>query len=351
MHRSGWLAAGLCSILGACAGPVAEGAAERGEGSSSADDGDSGSGETSSVTVGSGGTAGAEEGGEVGGHTDDSGGMIACPPATFEPGTHSGLELEHDGRTRSYDLYVPPSYDGATRVPLVFNIHGLTSDPAQQAWFSQMNDTADEEGFVVVYPAGVGNSWNAGACCGYAKDEDIDDVAFVRALAEQLQAELCVDADRTYATGMSNGGFLSHRLACEAADVFAAIAPVAGVLGLEPDDCQPARPIPVMHFHGTADTLVPYDGSLVLGFMSVPESFASWAEINGCTGDPKITFEQGDVTCETFDSCDAAVEVTLCTIAWDAHCWPGNPVCPFGKSTTEIHASVAGAEFFARWSL
>jgi MFS-type transporter involved in bile tolerance (Atg22 family) len=90
---------------------------------------------------------------------------------------------------------------------------------------------------------------------------------------------------------------------------------------------------------------------LVLGFMSVPDSFASWAAINGCTGDPKVTFEHGDVTCETFESCDAGVEVTLCTIAWDAHCWPGNPICPLGKSTTNIHASVAGAEFFARWSL
>ena len=269
----------------------------------------------------------------------------------LEPGEHLASTFEHDGVERTYDLYVPEAYDGARQLPLVFNLHGLTSNPWQQAFFSQMNAFADEYEVVVVYPAGLGASWNAGACCGDAVTQERDDVGFVRALAAELQATLCVDPLRTYATGMSNGGFLSHRLACEAADVFAAVAPVAGVLGIPAEDCQPVRPVPILHFHGTQDALVPYEGSEVLGFVSVSETFAGWAARDGCTDEPEITFEQDNVSCSTYDECDDGVEVTLCTTEGDGHCWPGHAFCPFGVSSTVLHASEAALTFFATHSM
>src|SRR5262249_57738455 len=112
---------------------------------------------------------------------------------------------------------------------------------------------------------------NAGAGCGEGGMNMVDDVGFVGAILDKLQADVCVDTGRIYATGMSNGGFLSHRLACELSNRIAAVAPVAGVLGVP--TCTPARPISVMHFHGTSDQLVPYNGNPQMGFLSVPDTW------------------------------------------------------------------------------
>ena len=133
-------------------------------------------------------------------------------------------------------------------------------------------------------------------------------------------------------------------------DRIAAIAPVAGVLGIPAAECQPARPIPVIHFHGTADGLVPYDG--VGGFISVPESFQDWATRNGCTGDPVQSYSNGTVHCDKYENCDAGVSVTLCTADGEGHCWPGQTlICPFGATTGDISANDAMWELFAASSL
>src|SRR5690606_3308049 len=143
---------------------------------------------------------------------------------------------------------------------LVLNFHGFTSADWQEALLTRMDREVDARGVIVAYPQGVATSWNAGACCGTAWADAVDDVGFVRALIEHLEAEYCIDARGVDATGMSNGGFLSHRLACELSDRIAAIAPVAGVLGVDPASCAPSRPVPVWQFHGTEDPLVPYEG-------------------------------------------------------------------------------------------
>jgi polyhydroxybutyrate depolymerase len=135
----------------------------------------------------------------------------------------------------------------------------------------------------------------------------------MKAIVAEVSAIACVDSHRVYATGISNGGALSHRLACEAADVFAAVAPVSYPIDRDPfSQCQPSRPIAVMHSHGRGDLVVPYDGSLTAP--STPESFAYWATTNGCTGDPEITYESDDSSCETYTSCGAGVSTSLCTI-------------------------------------
>ncbi|MEJ7735511.1 MAG: hydrolase, partial [Polyangiaceae bacterium] len=138
---------------------------------------------------------------------------------------------------------------------------------------------------------------------------------------------------------------------CESADIFAAIAPVAGVLGIADEDCQPVRPIPVMHFHGTNDLLVPYEGGGLLQTPSVPDTDAGWATRNGCSGDAVSTFQNGDAHCETHQTCADGVEVTLCTIEGEGHCWPGQASCPYGASNTDIDANAEMWKFFDKFSL
>ncbi|MGB5812378.1 MAG: PHB depolymerase family esterase [Polyangiales bacterium] len=296
---------------------------------------------------------GAGEGGSGG--TPSLSSSLGCVDGTLDA-TLDHVDLEHDDRTRSYELHVPPSYDGTTPFPLVLNFHGFTSNGPQQRLFTQMDDTADANDFIVAYPNGISNSWNGGVCCGQSLANDVDDVGFTRAILEDLGTRGCVDLSRVYATGMSNGGFMSHRLACEAADIIAAIGPVAGVLGLDAADCNPVRPVPVIHFHGTADNIILYDGGGLTESQSVVASTDGWAARNGCTDEPEMTFDEGMVTCETASDCDGVASVTLCTIEGGGHCWPGTP-CPdlmgidLGISTVDINANDAMWALFSTITL
>jgi len=207
-----------------------------------------------------------------------------------------------------------------------------------------MDDKSDQEGFIVAYPNGINDAWNSG------RDEanPVDDVAFTRRVIDDLGTRGCIDLKRVYATGMSNGGAMSHRLACEAADVIAAVAPHSGRLSLDPAACNPARPIPVLDFHGKQDTIASYEG--------VPEMMDGWADRNGCKGEPRVTYREGDVTCETREQCDSGASVTLCTADEAGHCWFGYP-CPseiaidLGGSTTSINANDAMWDLFTRTAL
>jgi polyhydroxybutyrate depolymerase len=272
---------------------------------------------------------------------------ITCTGKT-KPDADTTWTIMSGGIARVVNVHVPGGYDPSRGTALVLNFHGFTSDAPQEALLSLMNDKAENAGFIVMYPYGTGSplSWNAGACCGTAASDGIDDIQFVRDILDKAQTDLCIDPSRVYATGMSNGGFLSHRIGCELADRFAAIAPVAGVLGI--DSCAPSRPVPVIEFHGTDDTLVPWDGSESLGFPPVMDTFHGWAHRDGCTGEPAQTYAHGDATCQTYDHCDAGAEVTLCTIDGGGHTWPGGtPVPSLGVTSTDINATDAMWSFFA----
>lgn len=272
-------------------------------------------------------------------------GAFTCDGSGLTPGDHT-IMLDHDGIARSAIVHVPPGYDPTTATPLVLNFHGFTGSPEGQVAFSLMNPVADAENFLLVYPAGLYNSWNAGLCCGQAVSDGVDDIGFIRALVERLHDELCIDDTRVYATGMSNGGYISHRLACEATDLFAAVGPVSATVVIDP--CVPSRPIPVMMFNGTADFLVPYGGGI---YQSANQSFVDWATRNGCTDPPEVTAQVGSVTCETVDECDEGVAVTLCTVEGMGHCWPGTPDCLFGVPNTDISANAALWAFFSQFTL
>jgi polyhydroxybutyrate depolymerase len=264
---------------------------------------------------GSGAAGGAAEGGAGGAEGGSGGAQPSCPTDTLVPGEHQ-LTIEHDDLERYYEVQVPLSYENAAPVPLVFDIHGYSSNNEQQQQLSGFAELAEEEGFVVVRPQGFGiyPSWNGGDyCCGEAHSLGLDDVGLIRAILADVSAQLCIDRARVYATGLSNGGALSHRLGCEAGDLFAAIAPVSYPLDFVPlSDCQPVRPMPVMHQHGLYDTVAPYLGNLYQ--VSAQDSFAYWAEADGCTGDPVVTYSNNGSECETYETCDGGVQNTLCTI-------------------------------------
>ncbi|MGD8859503.1 MAG: PHB depolymerase family esterase [Myxococcales bacterium] len=246
-----------------------------------------------------------------------------------QPGRQT-VGLQHGGGSRSYILHVPGSYDGTSPRPLVLYFHPLLSNASAAATSSGFAELADREGFIVAFPDSAQSAaWNVGGIC-CTSSPDIDDVGFARAIVDDVESRFCVDAKRVYASGFSMGGGLTHHLGCEAADVFAAIAPGAFDL-FEESACAPSRPITVIAFRGTADIIVPFDGGLMAGapngflgnhtFEGAEDSFARWAQINGCTAEP---IDEGG-GCRTHTTCDDGTEVTLCTALGGGHDWPDAP--------------------------
>ena len=231
--------------------------------------------------------------------------------------------------------------------------------------FSGLSSKADQAGFLAVYPNGTGNlpnvlTWNGGGCCGYAVHHAVDDVAFVRALLDDLGQTVPIDARRVYAAGMSNGAHLVYRLACEMGERLAAIAAVAGAMAI--DDCRPVRPMPVLHIHGTDDQFAPFHGGRgprsVYGTYapSVEQTVRTWARINGCAATPTVTSEPSReddgtrIMREVYSPCADGAEVVLLIVEGGGHTWPGRPPLPLalGKSTANLDANDAIWEFFQR---
>lgn len=292
----------------------------------------------------------------------------ACSGLTLGPGDHE-FTLTHQGRARVFRVHIPPAYDATKPTPVVLNFHGYGLNEQLQELLSQLSTVADEEGFIAVHPRGLSlpeitgttpapdagpddsRGWNAGGCCGPSQVLGVDDVGFVDAMLAALASDVCVDARRIYATGLSNGAFFTYRLACERAQLIAAIAPVAGMEALTP--CTPSRPVPVLHFHGTADMSISYDGGTVPfggSYPSAPESVARWAERNGCKGPLVETYQQGDSTCVTHSGCSPEnATATLCTVEGGGHTWPGGLVpedAGYGHTTQDLDASREAWRFF-----
>jgi polyhydroxybutyrate depolymerase len=242
---------------------------------------------------------------------------VVCPSAAVSPGD-TMQTVQVGTANRSYVLHVPAAYGGDKPVPLILDFHPLNGSGGQERAISPYPDQTDPEGAVMAFPTGLagpsGAGWNVGPCCV----ANVDDVAFARALVAQASTTVCIDPKRVYAVGFSMGGGMAHYLACHAADVFAAVAPSAFDLLQETvGDCQPPRPITVISFRGSADTLVPYDGgasSVVPGmsvtFLGAQGTFEAWAAIDHCSGSPSAPDGNG---CSTYADCQNGVEVILCT--------------------------------------
>lgn len=264
-----------------------------------------------------------------------------------KPAPTGGLqELQVQGRKLL--VHLPTSYEAGRPAPLVLAFHG------GGGWAEFMADDekyglqkkADAAGFVVAFPNGYSKlpggkfaTWNAGGCCGDARDRNIDDVAFARAVVAAIKARYSIDASRVFATGMSNGGMLSHRLACEAADVFRAVASVAGTDATT--SCSPSRPISVLHIHARDDDHVLFDGgagpgafrdeSKVMNFVSVPETISRWVQRDHCATPPRRTLDKPGAYCEAYGGCAGGVGVQLCVTETGGHSWPGAASVRRGK--------------------
>ncbi|MCB9283420.1 MAG: prolyl oligopeptidase family serine peptidase [Lewinellaceae bacterium] len=259
--------------------------------------------------------------------------------------------FEYDGLLRDYRLYVPGAYDGSQPWPLVFNLHGYTSNAAQQELYSQMNVVADTGHFLVCYPNGVLESWNVSLPGG----SQADDVGFINALIDTLSAHYAIDPERVFTCGMSNGGYMSYKLACELTDRFAAIASVTGsMVPTEAAFCNPSHPIPVLEIHGTADPVVPYLG---LAFsLSIPDLLDLWIGKNGCVGDPLVIpipdinlLDASTADLIQYNDCEEGTEVWHYKVYNGGHTWPGAPI-GIGITNQDFNASSAIWEFFLRHS-
>ena len=234
-----------------------------------------------------------------------------CPDVPPLKSGDTTMSLQHDGRMRQYIVHVPPGYDGKTPVPLMFDFHGWQSAADREEGASGWREKADAVGFIMVYPIGLSASWNGGAlCCGTSQSTGVDDEGFALAMVKKMQSDACIDPKRIYVGGISNGGAMTHLLACKHADVFAAAAPVSMGNGTTP--CNPSRPISVVMIRGIMDELVAYNGGL---FPSAQADFNMWKSLNGCTGSPMTTH----TVCQTYTECKAGVEVTLCSLPNGMH--------------------------------
>lgn len=234
--------------------------------------------------------------------------------------------LEIDGISRSFLLYIPAAvYENNRPAPLVVNLHGYGSWPTSQIRITGWNDLADQEGFVVAYPAatGVPKRWHTNVAAAGA----VDDLAFLAAVMEQVAQRVAIDRSRVYLSGMSNGGGMVNAMARLRPAGIAAIGTVAGAYVAPAGDAPAAYPIPLVAFHGTADRVVPYEGGAVYErggwiFPAVEAWAADWAERNGCAAQPTVTAITEHVTETRYADCAGDNEVVLYTIANGGHSWP-----------------------------
>jgi len=270
------------------------------------------------------------------------------------------------GRTRDFHLFVPSGYDGHTPLPLVLVLHGGRGTAEQIENHTGFSSLAEKERFLVAYPQGIDNQWNDGRQVKSIKPQqlDIDDVGFISALLEAIGNKYRVDQDRIFATGISNGGFMSQRLACALSDRLAAVASVAATMPAPLlNECRPAFKVSVLIMNGTDDPLVPYQGGPVhLGPIvrgrasSTDETINFWVMFNGCRkyfstevdNDPS---DSTNIQEDFYRGLDKpGVEVRLYQIVGGGHTWPGAsqylPKLIIGRISREINATEAIWEFF-----
>jgi polyhydroxybutyrate depolymerase len=247
----------------------------------------------------------------------DSTPPVTCPSPALQAGDATRM-VQVAGSNRSYLLHVPSTYEGGKPVPLVVDFHPLGGSAQGERMGSPYPAQTDPEGVIMAFPTGIagpsGPGWAVGPCCV----ANVDDVAFARALVADVATTACIDPKRVYAVGFSMGGGMAHYVACHAADLFAAVAPASfDLLQENVAECQPPRPITVISFRGSADTLVPYNGgfsSVVPGmpvtFLGAQATFQKWADIDQCTDSASAPDANG---CTSHVTCQNGVEVVLCT--------------------------------------
>src|SRR4051812_26203424 len=240
--------------------------------------------------------------------------------------------MQLDGYERSYLLNLPPTYNDSSNFSLVIALHGLAGSANQMEQDYGLTTKSNSAGFIVVYPEGVRSdgflgirTWNAGTCCDFAMQHNIDDVHFIRQLIQKLTSTYKINPKKIYVTGMSNGAMMTYRLACELSSQLAAIAPVSGTL-LTTQPCTPARAVPVLHIHSAIDNKVPYAGGYGLAnyyFPPVDSTLRVWASIDGCNATPQLNTTANLYTQTQYMNCSPNTTVQLYLTKDGGHSLPG----------------------------
>lgn len=255
------------------------------------------------------------------------------------PGTYD-TTIVSSGVTRSYRIVVPPGYRSTTPSRVVLSFHGSGGTAIQQSGAGLVAEGAANN-YITVFPQGLGNLWNSGpTCCSTAND-----VQFVRDVVADVGAHVCIDRNRVFATGFSNGAMMAQRLACEATDLFAGVVSVAGALMLQAADCRPSRRISVLVIHGTADDTVCWNGTCSWDrnfYMSVPTNIQFWRSKNVLPNSPTTFYSNGAASCQRWRSRKFREVVELCTIAGGRHCTPG-----LGGCNGDLNTNMAISTFSA----
>ncbi|MDM4766196.1 PHB depolymerase family esterase [Pelomonas sp. SE-A7] len=292
----------------------------------------------------------------------------APPAGTLGPGTHE-LSVQHAGQTRRFLLHIPKTLQPAGQpTPLLIAMHGGGGNMRFQADDENYGliSKSEQAGFLVAFPNGLSPlpggglaTWNAGNCCAQARDKGSDDVGFIRAMLAEIEKRQAVDTRRVYATGMSNGGMMAHRLACEMADRISAIAAVAGTDNTRA--CSPSRPVPVLIIHARNDDHVLFEGgagekafrdrSQVTEFTSVAETAQRWMQRNRCdaASPAQLVLKNEGAVCERHAAgCAGGAVVEVCTTETGGHSWPGAGKVRRGKEAASqaLSANNRMWEFF-----
>ena len=286
----------------------------------------------------------------------------ACMGSTSESprsGT-SARSLVSAGTQRCYLLHIPPDYDSGQSLPLIISLPGFTSNPTGQQYLTRWNEVADNEGLLVVYPQGTSFPlrWNSSETF---TDSDVDDIQFITDLIDEVSNIVTVDPLRVYVDGMSNGGSMANRVACELAGKVAAVGVVTGPPVEPPGGCNPERPISLIAFYGTEDPLVAYRGGQVeesfisklihrssppISFPSVESYIEAWVNRDGCSPMPELIPAQGDASGVRYTGCKDTSEIVFYTIEGGGHTWPGGRPTFVGKTSRDIKASQVMWAFF-----
>lgn len=270
------------------------------------------------------------------------------------------LKLMHDGEERTYSVFLPQGYQAGMQLPLVINLHGIGSNGIQQTLYTGLGSVADTANFIIVTPEGlVGTTslgqtathWNAYFGTG------VDDLGFLNFLIDKMYTDYNIDLSRVYSTGMSNGGFMSYRLACELSDRIAAIASVTGsVVNQQLNNCNPSRAVPVMEVHGTIDQIVPFEG-IPLFMPPITDWVNFWVNHNNCQTpadtiflDDVNTTDMSTVDILKYENGDDDSKVWFYIVEGGGHTWPGATIdLPDDVTNRDFNASVHVWDFFKQF--
>lgn len=282
-----------------------------------------------------------------------SGTALAAVYPTLVPGTTSIVEkISYGDRTRTV-MYIRPVANHSVKVPLIVMLHYGTGDADGMAILTQVSELARDTGIWIALPQAVRGHWNDDP----EDRNDIDDVGFVDKVITSAQSRFLLDPIRTYLVGMSDGGFLAQRFACERPSRVAAMAIVASVSRKSlADVCAPSRATPLLMIHGTKDRKLAYHGQM--GLLSAPETAGYWASISGCTGSPvrtnlpDVSDDDTRVYVDAWNTCPGGRKVQLSTVVNGGHTWPASNSNPlrFGKTTYDINATRAAWEFVRQFA-